>query len=852
MAANPNLWKEIELALDASEYYILLASPAAAASYWVRMESERWIQTKPNDHLLLALTDGGIVWDHTKGNFDWDQTTALPPTLRGAFEDQPPLWVDLRWAREARDLSPSDPRFTDAVVSLAAPIHDRRKDDLAGEEVRQQRRTIKIVRTAVLTLVILTMLAIAGGIVSLLERNTALHQAAVARSRQLAAQAEAELTTNPEDAVSMAAQGVRAEQTPQALHALWHALQNSRLRIELRQPSPVEAVAFSPDGKLLAVGSDDGAVRVWQLANRHLIWSQGQRQLPVTAVAFAPAGDLLAVARGSTVNGGTGCFVEVLSGATGTVQRTPIHISNGSECQNYVGFLGPTHTLAIGEYDGTIRLVNADRGAVVRTVVGSRVPTIDSNPGVVFTMAFSADGRFAASAGNDSVVRVTDLAGRAPVDRIVAPNLVKPDALAFSPDNNQLLIGSKYNTEIYDLRSRTQSAPLQGQFGVTSSAAWSPNGRLLAAATGGGTANVWRAESSRQVEALPGGSSQRLTAATFSSIGQLAAGSETGSVRIWDPDPDLPVRTLPGSSGLESGAAPFVHLGVFGTDNGVLVTDDGGREVRRLSWQGDLGGSAVGADGYLALQLNDSLRIVKLPSGSLVRSWPLPNESFDNVAISADGRLAAAVSDTGALTVFSEGHATKTAVQSGSESPDISLSPDGGLLAFAGAGNPTVTRLLRTSDLKAVRSEPGEAATFSPTGRFMAIQRPDLSIAIIRTSDWHTITVIRGASSVIGLRFSPDDHLLGAGGQDGVLRIWDASDGTLLTTHYVTESDIQTNGPEQRLSAPVLTATGYAVVHSDFTSSVDTYEACTMCLRSAALLAQATARLHEIRPASPR
>jgi WD40 repeat protein len=326
-------------------------------------------------------------------------------------------------------------------------------------------------------------------------------------------------------------------------------------------------------------------------------------------------------------------------------------------------------------------------------------------------------------------------------------------------------------------------------------------------------------------------------------------------VRIWDPDPDFPVRTVPGADVLESAAAPFAHLGVFGTQDGVLVTDDAGREVRRLRWRGYAGTMAVGAKGYLAVVLNDRLTIVKLPTGVLLRSWLLPsNANVESIAISADGRVAAAVSDPGVLTVFSRGHATRTSAGGGSdlESHEISLSPNGQLLAIGGGGNPTATRLLRTNDLKVTHTEGGYGAIFSPTGRVIAIQRPDLSIAIIRTSDWRTISVIRGASAVTGLGFSPNGRLLGAGGQDGVLRVWDASDGTLLTTSYVTESDIRTVGPEQRVSSPVLTAAGYALVISAFTSSVDTYEACFGCLRSAPLLAQATARLHAIRPVSLR
>ncbi|MDQ6817708.1 MAG: TIR domain-containing protein, partial [Actinomycetota bacterium] len=200
-------------------------------------------------------------------------------------------------------------------------------------------------------------LAIAVGlsIFALIQRSQARHQAAVAQSRQLAAQAEAELATNPEDAIALSARGVRLEPTPQAIHALWHALQASRLRLQLQAPSPVLTVSFSPDGRRLAVGTQDGTVRLWQLADRRMLWSVGHGRLPATSISFTRDGTLLAVARGTVLTGGSGCSVDIVGSASGAV-RTLERGPSGDQCQRFAGFVGSSRTLAIGDQDGRVRV----------------------------------------------------------------------------------------------------------------------------------------------------------------------------------------------------------------------------------------------------------------------------------------------------------------------------------------------------------------------------------------------------------------------------------------------------------------------------------------------------------------
>src|SRR5882762_9405300 len=67
LSANPHLWASIATALDESEWFVLLASPDAAASAWVDREVRCWLETKPADRILVGLTDGTLHWDPDTG-----------------------------------------------------------------------------------------------------------------------------------------------------------------------------------------------------------------------------------------------------------------------------------------------------------------------------------------------------------------------------------------------------------------------------------------------------------------------------------------------------------------------------------------------------------------------------------------------------------------------------------------------------------------------------------------------------------------------------------------------------------------------------------------------------------------
>ena len=170
LTAAPALWSRIADALDQSSHFILLASPEAAQSKWIKREIRYWLgdqnagaldgpdldapmaNPKPERiaTLLIALTAGDISWDEKAGNagdFDWSKTNALPRQLSGVFREEP-QWVDLRKVVEREELrtslSRSNAEFMRAVAQLAAPIRGIADfSRLVSEDYRQYRRTIR-------------------------------------------------------------------------------------------------------------------------------------------------------------------------------------------------------------------------------------------------------------------------------------------------------------------------------------------------------------------------------------------------------------------------------------------------------------------------------------------------------------------------------------------------------------------------------------------------------------------------------------------------------------------------------------------------------------------------------------
>lgn len=177
-----DLGDKIRDGLDESEYFVCLASKLYAQSKWCQREVEYWLEHKSIDKFIIVLTDGDIIYDETKNDFNWNQTTALPKNLSGAFKGEP-FYLDFRDLGPKENLNLDNPEFRQRLVLLASTIHGKSVGDMEGEAAKQHKRTMRIRNAAISVLSVLLLIAIGTSIFAVNKKNEALLSTYIANSQ---------------------------------------------------------------------------------------------------------------------------------------------------------------------------------------------------------------------------------------------------------------------------------------------------------------------------------------------------------------------------------------------------------------------------------------------------------------------------------------------------------------------------------------------------------------------------------------------------------------------------------------------------------------------------------------------
>ncbi|HEY1573391.1 MAG TPA: TIR domain-containing protein [Pseudonocardiaceae bacterium] len=786
LQANAGLWTSIERALSESAWFVLLASPTAAASSWVNREVQWWRDHRDDERILVVLTEGEFTWE--------GEDAALPPALRGAFREEP-RWVDLRWLRNVTQVDQSNPRLRESVADVASAIRQVPKDTLVGEHIRQHRRAMRLARGGVASLVVLLVAALMASFVAFNQRDqaqTAQRQAEAAQARTLAAQrlvvarsllaqADQLRASDPRSSLQLGIAAARLSPGAVTTAGLTETLANNPFRATLTgHTGIVEAVAYSHDGRLIATGGLDGFVQLWATGQHdgapQRVGPTLTGQSRIRTVAFSPNGRVLATA-----------------GDEGTVQLWNVTDPNRpTRLGQPLRFDLPVHTVAFspdghllavagGQYFPDINarrnlLWNVDDPAKPRLVNAFSLAPY----GAVDQLAFSGNSRVLATSVNGQCV-VWDISDPAHPKRL-GSTTVGPEGstiqMALSPNGHFLvtsdLVGGA--ARLWDVSDPTRLRAVGHPFGTSDTVgifAFSPDSRTLATAGGNHSVAVWNvgANGASQRTTMTGHTDIVETLAFSPDGSTLASGSDDATAVLWNVDGEgQPRQTrripLPGNDG----------------PSPVEISANG----RTLAF-----GDRSGVDLWDVTDPDRARRLGATPA------QPLP---VDSLALSPNGSILVTVTNgdqPGAgVNIWDVSHPAHVRRLAGPlrigdpDDPqivdDVELSPDGRTLATAA----DVTTLWSLADPRHPRRLGGTAfgeqstvfgAAFSPDGRTLATGSYDTTIALWDVSDPLHVRKLAGpfsgdAGPVDSVAFLADGRTLDAASA-GYFTLWNVTRG---------------------------------------------------------------------------
>ncbi|MFO0889428.1 MAG: WD40 repeat domain-containing protein [Isosphaeraceae bacterium] len=567
----------------------------------------------------------------------------------------------------------------------------------------------------------------------------------------------------------------------------------------------VNAVAFSPDGRLIASGSGHffaprdgttGDLLVRDAATGREVFSQ--RELPggVRSLAFSPDGRFLAAShahdlvawelatgkeRFRRTDPGEVAVTSLAFSPDGGTLLAGFGIINESPVKGYARLLDATTGSRIGDDlpfcdDGVWSVAFSPDGRQIALTMAGHVHVRDvktkalvhdlrAHDGFVYAVAFSPDGRLIASAGVDRTVRLHDRQTGALI-RTYTGHEGFVRSVAFSSDSGRLVSGAEDKTvKIWSVDSDRELTTLYGHTHFVESVAFNSDGLRVASAGMRGEVKVWFASQTIPFTFTLHPTPSWVRAIAFRPDGRRIASATSQSyvdhrTLVWDPSTGEPFQWLP-----------------TGQTRNVAFLDDGRHLV-------------VG-------EANVPARLWDLETGSPCLALP-GQEGVWVLTTSPDGRLVAAGGGSDAsLRIWdaASGRLIRTFTDVGSHISPPSFSPDGRLVAVGSSGShghvdpqaETVVRIWELASCSEVHRLKGHShggvggIVFLPDGqRLVTVGGGDhesgAQLKVWNVATGRLLRDVPGHTDVIGaVAISPDGRRLATGGDDRLIKLWDTA-----------------------------------------------------------------------------
>lgn len=463
--------------------------------------------------------------------------------LRGALLAEAEWWTEQR----GEDISQTERRLIDESIALRDKEHNereqRRQQEIeTAEKLRQQAEQQERIqrqwtRRAIAFAAALFLVA-AIAIFFLIQ---ATQQRAIAERKTIEAysvSAKALLLSSDELGAMLAAikagkilqHAAVPEELRELVIANFQMIVNTiheKNRLE-KHRSPVFALAFSPDGTVLASGGSDRNIVLWNVADGSVRQTLEGHSATVSSLAFSDDNAMLASASfDKTIkvwDVDSGKTIMTFTGHSGYVYSVALHPDK--------------RLIASGSYDQSIKLWEL--------ATGRESSTLHGHADAVSCVAFSPDGTLLASASDDQTIKLWDVDSGA-IRRTLHGHSGFVSQIAFSPDGTMLVSGGQDRTiTLWHVGTGQKISTLEDekQSGFISSVAFSFDGLHIASGSHDSTVKLWSVESGAGVTSLSSQSDSfdpfgfrhaaAVYAVKFHPDGTMvASASEDATIRLW-------------------------------------------------------------------------------------------------------------------------------------------------------------------------------------------------------------------------------------------------------------------------------------------------------------------------------
>ncbi|MBP2707419.1 PD40 domain-containing protein [Microbispora sp. RL4-1S] len=625
-----------------------------------------------------------------------------------------------------------------ALPSWASEV--RPLDGVAAEFLttadNARRRTVLARRALVFAAAVVVVLIAASALVAVRAADSAEQEHTFALARLLASQSELVSTADPALSARLAAAAYRTAVTPETELGLLNVYRRPyRGELPVRKGS-INAVAASPDGRVLVTALDDGTVRFWDIVARRPLG--GDLSGPVVRdMEISPDGTTLALAIDDEIR---------LFDLATRKPRVKEPLSIGAVTD--MAFTPDGRTLAVlTSSSAEVRFWNLERKRVETRLSGGP-------GGFAKRIILSRDGAHLAVVGvpyeSVTVWSMKDLKKTA---------VVPGSEAAFSPDGEYLAAGSSFRpVRLYDVKTgRAAGSPLHGITGNVKAVEFSPDGTTLATVSWDepnepDKVGLWDVATGRQAGSGLAGPAEQVDSVLFSPDGRTLMTIQGSAVLFWD--------------------ARHSHSDIVPTGE---VT----------------GTAAFSPDGRTLATAGDSARLWDVASRRALGP-PLPGRlgaTLPGVVFSPDGRSLAASGEKDTVLLWDTADqkpigapltaGVRQANSFGGDVRAIAFSPDGRTLATGDDTRillwDTATRTLKAS-LPTRQKGIVFAAAFSPDGRMLAtVNETDVQFWDVTTHRLRFTLTTSHRGTIRALAFSPDGRRLATASHDGTVRLWDVA-----------------------------------------------------------------------------